>query len=148
MLSTVRSVCPVASLRFLPTAPREKVPPSASCSPLSCASRPHHTQTNLIPHNPAVSFVASAPLPRTPQRNLASWRCLLGHLSDTRSPCRRPAHSHPLLNSSTWVPKPVRYWPFSVVRHCGTKFFCADLLLPLPSAPTRTYPDLCLDRVV
>src|SRR6478735_4834540 len=92
------------SPRFLPSVlanspRREKGPPSACCSPLSCAARPHHTQTNLI-LNPAVSFVVSTPpLPSDPTEkpHSPSWCRLLGH-RPTRvlpvcPPCSPPAHA-------------------------------------------------------
>ncbi|KAL2142788.1 hypothetical protein VTI28DRAFT_741 [Corynascus sepedonium] len=69
----------------------------------SCASRPHHTQTNLEPftfqsilrHH---SRPSTPPPPRTPQgNNPHPSDCLLGHtLSATRSPCWSPCS--PLLS--------------------------------------------------
>lgn len=134
---------PAASFRFLPTAPREKVPHQPTVAHFPVLPARTHKPT-FIPLNPAVSFVASTPPPRTPQRNLTSWRCLAGPLSDTRSPCHRPALSHPCLifRLGSRISTVLAFFGGQILRHI--KFFCADLLLSLPPAPARTYPDSTL----
>ena len=139
MLSTVRSVFPAANFRFcrlrrVKRSPISLLQPTFLCfPPAHHTNQPHPSQSRGIIRGLRAFAKDSTEKPRILALSAGP---LVRHALSLSSACSLS----PLVQSSTWVPEPVRYWPFSVVRHCGTKFFFALTLLLPPPQPQPTQP--------